>query len=123
MNLVDFDILLFLLILKITSIVVPFSSAAFTKLFKLFLSLELFVLFRFTFGEEFLGDIDMIVFQLKRSKTVDISLNFSNFATFWNCFCSNVRRSVGVKPILTKKLTSLPQNLLYQNPLKETRIF
>ena len=45
---------------------------------------------------------------LKRSETVDLYIILSNFRMFWNSFCSKVRKGVGVEPILTKKLASLP---------------
>ena len=45
---------------------------------------------------------------LKRSETVNLHIILSNFRMFWNSFCSKVRKGVGVEPILTKKLASLP---------------
>ena len=60
---------------------------------------------------------------LKRSETVDLSITLSNSRMFSNFFCSKVRCGVGVEPILTRKLASLPQNILCHNSLRETKNF
>ena len=60
---------------------------------------------------------------LKRSETTDLSIILSNFRMFWHSFYSKSRRSIGLEPILTRKLASLPQNLFCHNPLRETKNF
>ena len=53
-----------------------------------------------------------------------IKYNYQNFIRMlWHSFCSKVRRGIGLEPILTRKLASLPQNLFYHNPLREIKHF
>ena len=117
-------------------IIVSFNSwsALLTKIFKFGIKVNCFCFFCFTVREKFLMsdsyyDIDMTFFfhchemVLKRPEIVDLSIILSNFWMFWNSFCSKVTRGVGVEPVLTRKLASLPQNLLCHNPSRETKNF
>ena len=60
---------------------------------------------------------------LKRSETIDLSIILSNFRLFLHSFCSKVRRGIGLEPILTKKLASLPENIFCHDPLSEIKHF